>query len=424
MSRLTSPLLPLAAVCLVTATSCEDRDVEPERPALEARIVDDQVWITTERDVLPTLARVYSNVPTVYDDGREEGPIALQVPRDVLPSLSELTHEAHDRCAGFMLHDSEAEALEAMRAPSLQKQVVAGANRIDNGETVQALLGAIKEAEVLATVKKLASYPTRHHASPTGIEAVSWIRDTWAALGKGRSDVTVALVNHTRTKQPSVSLTIRGSKLPDEHIILGGHLDSIGGRTATANAPGADDNASGIATLTEIARVALSLGYVPERSVTFYGYAAEEVGLVGSGEIAAAAKTAGKKVVGVMQLDMTNYNRSASPYIGIMTDYTDASLNQFTQKLIETYVKVPWKTDKCGYACSDHASWSQRGYPAIMPHESNMADDNKRIHTANDTLAVSNNGVTHTMNFVKLGVAYVGEMAKGTLPKAASATTP
>jgi len=45
--------------------------------------------------------------------------------------------------------------------------------------------------------------------------------------------------------------------------------------------------------------------------------------------------------------------------------------------------------DKCGYGCSDHASWNAQGYPASMPFESSMARDNPTIHTAKDTLANS-----------------------------------
>ena len=52
------------------------------------------------------------------------------------------------------------------------------------------------------------------------------------------------------------------------------------------DAPGADDDASGIATLTEVIRVALANGWKPKRTVKFMGYAAEEVGLRGSNAIA------------------------------------------------------------------------------------------------------------------------------------------
>src|SRR5690606_7435874 len=98
--------------------------------------------------------------------------------------------------------------------------------------------------------------------------------------------VTVEFFQHPGiTPQPSVILTIPGSTLPDEIVILGGHQDSTrSGCSSNANcvAPGADDDASGIAVLTEVIRVALANDFAPQRTVQFMAYAAEEVGLVGS----------------------------------------------------------------------------------------------------------------------------------------------
>ena len=84
-------------------------------------------------------------------------------------------------------------------------------------------------------------------------------------------------------------LTVQGAELPDEIVVLGAHLDSIntsGGGSTTQRAPGADDDASGIATLTEVIRISLASGWRPKRTVKFMGYAAEEVGLRGSKAIA------------------------------------------------------------------------------------------------------------------------------------------
>ena len=71
--------------------------------------------------------------------------------------------------------------------------------------------------------------------------------------------------------------------------MLGAHQDSVNGARATGRAPGADDDASGVASLSEVIRVALANDYRPLRTVKFMAYAAEEVGLRGSADIAAAA---------------------------------------------------------------------------------------------------------------------------------------
>ncbi len=195
-------------------------------------------------------------------------------------------------------------------------------------------------------------------------------------------------------------------------IVIGGHLDSINasGTGETTRAPGADDDASGIASMTEAFRALIASGYKPRRTIKFIGYAAEEVGLRGSAAIAQNFKSNNVNVVGSMQLDMTNYKGSPAD-IWIYTDYTDSLQNDFLAKLVAAY--QPGLTvgySKCGYACSDHASWYNQGYPASFPFETLDGDDNPYIHTANDTYANSGNQAAHALKFAQLAAAYAIEL--------------
>ena len=139
-------------------------------------------------------------------------------------------------------------------------------------------------------------------------------------------------------------------------------------------------------------------------------YSAEEVGLLGSREIARLYASNAEKVVGVLQLDMTLYKGSSTQDIALIADYTDQEQNAFLGKLIDTYVKVPWIYDRCGYACSDHASWTGSGYKSSFPFEAKKNDMNRRIHTANDTLEASRGSVDHPVKFAKLALSYVVEL--------------
>jgi len=210
---------------------------------------------------------------------------------------------------------------------------------------------------------------------------------------------------------------IEGSTNKDEIVIIGGHADSISGYFGRekARAPGADDNASGIASITEIIRVLMDNNYKPERTLMFMGYAAEEVGLLGSKDIANSFKAQGKNVVGVVQFDMTNHKGSQNLDIVFMEDYTNAAQTKFMGSLIDTYIaNVSWGFSRCGYGCSDHASWHNAGYPASMPFESTMGDINHKIHTADDTIDAPGSGGTadHAEKFAKLGVSFAVEMGK------------
>ena len=116
-----------------------------------------------------------------------------------------------------------------------------------------------------------------------------------------------------------------------------------------------------------------------------------------------------------MQLDMTNFKGSTND-IYLITDNTNATQNAFVGSLVDTYVGLPRANTACGYACSDHASWTRAGFVASFPFEAQMGQHNPTIHSANDTLAQSGNNANHALKFARVATAYLGELAKGTLP--------
>ena len=158
----------------------------------------------------------------------------------------------------------------------------------------------------------------------------------------------------------------------------------------------------------------LAKDYRPARTIKLIAYAAEEVGLRGSLAVVKEFKKRKINVVGALQLDMTNYQGSDRD-IWLMKDFTDAAQNAFLIQLLDTYVGATWGYDACGYACSDHASWTRAGVPASMPFESRMNERNQVIHTKKDTLEMSNENASHAVKFARLGAAYAIEMGKGEL---------
>ena len=274
------------------------------------------------------------------------------------------------------------------------------------------MLADVDETKIAEVINHLSSYQNRYYKSKSGVASSKWIGEKWFSLTNGRSDVSLQLMDHPRFPQQSVILTIEGSSETDEIIVIGGHADSIAGYWSggKSHAPGADDNASGIATMTEIIRVAMTHDYKPYKTVQFMAYAAEEVGLVGSNLIAKKYKQENKHVVGVIQLDMTNYKGNDEYDIVMMDDYTNTAQNQFLGQLIDRYVKVPWGYSRCGYACSDHASWSKNGYlqACLMKLQCKMKP---HIHTSRDTIDKSNDNGEHAAKFAKLGLAYMVELA-------------
>jgi leucyl aminopeptidase len=375
------------------------------------------VWITMGTDALPVVREAFKGQGLALPASAKEkgGVAALRIPESAIEKIAGVMHDKLNRCAGFISHDSEAKALaEVDKAgePSAPPSLLAGYN-IKNGPSVNAMLAGVQELNIRNTINSLSTnWTTRRYDVQSGVDAANWLKNQWTTIANGRTDVSVALYSHTWL-QPSVIATITGTTLPNEIVVIGGHLDSINGSSSTGAAPGADDDASGVASLTEVFRVAMANGYKPARTVKFMAYAAEEVGLKGSAAIATAHKNSGANVVGVLQLDMTNYKGSSYDF-AMVTDNTNATLNSFTTSLITTYLSgMTYTNITCGYGCSDHASWNSQGYPATMPFEATMNTSNPNIHTTADTLSVTSGTASNSVKFAKLGAAFLGEVAKG-----------
>ncbi|MDD2902413.1 MAG: M28 family peptidase, partial [Syntrophales bacterium] len=98
-----------------------------------------------------------------------------------------------------------------------------------------------------------------------------------------------------------VSNVIAGDQAPGGYYILGAHFDTVAGT------PGADDNASGVAVLLEVARLAR-----PQKNWTFIGFTTEEppaffTPYMGSRVYAKSARKNREKILGMLCLEMVGY---------------------------------------------------------------------------------------------------------------------
>lgn len=371
------------------------------------------VYISIDSDALQFSEKTFG--ARVEEVETLDGISIVRIDEESLPWLSMLMHRNFNRCGGFMLHDDEGEAMDLLYSQN-GSQLFAKNNSftsysITQEQLVRPMLSRVSDANIYADIVKLSSFKNRYYKGQHGKDSAAWIKDRWENLVKHRTDATVEYFPHAKWDQPSIILTLKGDS--DDVIIVGGHQDSISGMWGGANstAPGADDNASGIATITEIVKILIDHSYRPQKTIKFMAYAAEEVGLLGSKEISNSFKTQNINVVGVLQLDMTNYKGTKNLDIVLMRDYTNDDQNQFIGKLIDSYIPdINWGYDKCGYGCSDHASWHAAGYPASMPFEARMSDMNKNIHTGRDTVESLGKNANHAAKFAKMGVAYVVEL--------------
>ena len=184
---------------------------------------------------------------------------------------------------------------------------------------VDAIVREISPQRIHAYVDKLVSFGTRHTMSDTesstrGIGAARrWIKSELERCGAGRLDVQFQSHVHpvdkriTRpTEIVNVVATLPGTQAAskDRYYVVSGHYDSrvTDVMNATADAPGANDDASGTAAVMELACVMSRHKF--DASLVFMTVAAEEQGLYGSGDYAAKAKAAGMNVAGMLNNDI------------------------------------------------------------------------------------------------------------------------
>ena len=338
-----------------------------------------------------------ANIPTLFADDRINVGYAV-INGNMEQRLSELAH-LRGRCGNYEALSEIPNDINIVKNnfDSLNKSLnqsisysLLGTNQVSvvaNEKIVNALT-ELKSENIKTTVAILSANPTRYNKAPEPNKPIeNFLANSIIPIIQSAAfSITAELVAHKSTPQKSIRVSIKGSTKPDEIIVLGGHIDSINGWGGTGRAPGADDNASGSASLLEALRV-LTTQKQPQRTVEFYWYAGEESGLLGSAEIAKAYKAQSKNVVAVLQLDMTMFPGDGVFKIASINDFTSPWLRDYLKAINATYLNVEIMDDQCGYGCSDHASWHRQGYPALMPTEAKFNSMFKYLHTDKDVIS-------------------------------------
>jgi Zn-dependent M28 family amino/carboxypeptidase len=157
---------------------------------------------------------------------------------------------------------------------------------------IETLINAVSEQQLIAYVQTLQDFGTRNTFSDTqredyGIGAARrWIHDEFLRVNSGALQVEfedfVANIDGRQTNQRNVIATLPGIGDHPGAIVLIAHYDSrhILPNDGSSRAPGADDNASGVSLLLEIARLMSSRSW--NQTIIFAAFAAEEQGTHGS----------------------------------------------------------------------------------------------------------------------------------------------
>ncbi len=184
------------------------------------------------------------------------------------------------------------------------------------------IINSVSTERIEQDITTLANFGTRHTLSDTlsqtrGIGAARrWIKAEFDKISAAcnsclevfyQKDLVKEGENRRIVKDVWVVNVVaikRGSKYPNRFIIMSGDIDSrvSDPNDFTSDAPGANDNASGMAGTIEAARVLSKFNF--ESSIIFVGLSGEEQGLFGGKGLAAYAKEKGWDIVGVLNNDM------------------------------------------------------------------------------------------------------------------------
>ncbi|HKL67287.1 MAG TPA: M20/M25/M40 family metallo-hydrolase [Bacteroidales bacterium] len=193
--------------------------------------------------------------------------------------------------------------------------------------------------------------------------------------------------------QYNVIAVLEGTVYPDSLSVLGGHYDSILSGTDSdpfSAAPGAHDNASGIAAMLETARVMKDNEFEPEGSVVFIAFGAEELGLHGSAYYCRQAALSSAKIKLMLNNDMIAYETGTDEYdwwVNVMDYDNSGSLLAEAESLASGYTSLNTYNDNELNRYSDSYSFSRYGYPSLFffkdDHDPNYHSLNDRTENCN-----------------------------------------
>lgn len=327
--------------------------------------------------------------------------------------LNDAKHKQEKPCGGFFdvtnnPQKKDAAFLSTFTAKPLMTRQTATKYTIQYEKQANELIAQLNPQLMWDNLTTFSSTRDRYADSKNGVAAAKWIgaQIESAALMAKRDDVTISYIDTDGYQQPSVVVKVGNSTAAG--VVVGAHLDTTDSRMSIK--PGADDDGSGSMTVLESARTVIASGKQFKSPIYYIWYAAEEEGLVGSQVVVAEFKKKKIPISGVMHFDMTGYAFKNQPDIWVFDDNTDDGLSAFLGQIITTYTKRPVKHTRCGYGCSDHASWTNAGYKAVLPGESRFADTNKAMHTSRDT--IDKLSLTHMTDYAKIATAFAVEMAE------------
>lgn len=264
---------------------------------------------------------------------------------------------------------------------------------------INKVLGDVNADSLRAHVQWLEDMPSRFAFSENQRDVAVSIQKKFVQVGYPNAKLDSFYVSITwrgtvyNTWQYNVVAVLKGLDSSESALIVGAHYDAIlsaGANPLITKAPGANDNASGVAGVIELARVFSKNQIAPVNSIEFIAFACEELGLYGSKDYADKAVASNKQIKKMLNLDMIAYETDENQSnwkVNIINYPNSGVLFNEAQQLVEQHTILGHINDNTFRNHSDSYRFSQAGYPVLFFI---CAANDVNYHTVNDITANCN----------------------------------
>ena len=261
------------------------------------------------------------------------------------------------------------------------------------------IINSVNADSIAWFIQNLENFQTRFALHPNRFQVSQWIANQFTRMGYTSVVLDSFLVSEVTFSvwQKNVIAIQEGSDFPNKYIIVGGHHDSINSYDSSMDfAPGADDNASGVAATLEIARVMKLHNYQPRSSLRFVTFAMEELGLYGAFHDADKVTQENLNVAAMINSDMIA-NSSTDNWAFVIRNYPGADFlkNMALQKGQDLDMQM--YTSSQSIQVSDSWAYHSAGIPAVFFAEYEFSP---YYHSSNDLLINCN--TQYAEQFIKL----------------------
>jgi len=248
---------------------------------------------------------------------------------------------------------------------------------------IQRLVNKVSQDSIRAVIQRLQDFRTRYSPTSGCRAAEQWVFDYFTALRLDSVAFDPYQYQGQNWRNVVGTLIGRGGN-PQNVIIICAHLDAISEDSYNL-APGAEDNASGIAMVLEAARI---LGHENlDQTVKFIAFTWEEGAGAGSDHYARLMRSQNVDVLGAFNFDMVAWTPDTFG-VQIVTNQASLPLAQVEDQMAAQYTTLAHRITLDSSALSDHYFFWVQGYAATAGHEHGPVwpDPYPYMHTTGDTI--------------------------------------